>query len=178
MQKYDNDMTERLTYGNFSHLIPAFEWKIVTLQKFTNIRLMQTSEKKCYELPESLAKNLGIQLISVEEGYVKATMPVDERTSRPCEPVDILNGGASLALAETVAGYGSIPLCEPGQMPCGIQISANHVHMVPIGTYVEAVGKLVHRGRTSHVWNVDITTPEGKLVSTARIVNLIVKKRL
>lgn len=50
--------------------------------------------------------------------------------------------------------------------------------MVPIGTYVEAVGKLVHRGRTSHVWNVDITTPEGKLVSTARIVNLIVKKRL
>lgn len=96
---------------------------------------MQTSEKKCYELPESLAKNLGIQLISVEEGYVKATMPVDERTSRPCEPVDILNGGASLALAETVAGYGSIPLCEPGQMPCGIQISANHVHMVPIGKH-------------------------------------------
>ena len=89
MQKYDNGMTERLTYGNFSHLIPAFEWKIVTLQKFTNIRLMQTSEKKCYELPESLAKNLGIQLISVEEGYVKATMPVDERTSRPCEPVDL-----------------------------------------------------------------------------------------
>ena len=63
-------------------------------------------------------------------------------------------------------------------MPSGIQISANHVHMVPIGTYVEAVGKLVHRGRTSHVWNVDISTPEGKLVSTARIVNLIVKKRL
>ena len=68
-------------------------------------------------------------------------MPVDERTSRPCEPVDILNGGASLALAETVAGYGSIPLCEPGQMPCGIQISANHVHMVPIGDLRRSCGK-------------------------------------
>ena len=77
---------------------------------------MQTSEQTPYELPESLGKNLGIQLVSIEEGYVKATMPVDERTSRPCEPKDILNGGASLALAETVAGYGSIPLCEPGQM--------------------------------------------------------------
>ena len=139
---------------------------------------MQTSEQTPYELPESLGKNLGIQLVSIEEGYVKATMPVDERTSRPCEPKDTLNGGASLALAETVAGYGSIPLCEPGQMPCGIQISANHVHMVPIGTYVEATGTLVHRGRTSHVWNVDIKTPDGKLVSTARVVNLIVKKRL
>ena len=106
-------------------------------------------------------------------------MPVDERTSRPCEPVDILNGGASLALAETVAGYGSIPLCEPGQMPCGIQISANHVHMVPIGTYVEAVGKILYTEDVLHTYgNVDITTPEGKLVSTARIVNLIVKKAI
>ena len=130
-------MTERLTYGNFSHLIPAFEWKIVTLQKFTNIRLMQTSEKKCYELPESLAKNLGIQLISVEEGYVKATMPVDERTSRPCEPVDILNGGASLALAETVAGYGSIPLCEPGLLrkPPGGQYREGRQQLQEHGVY-------------------------------------------
>ena len=68
---------------------------------------MQTSEKTSYELPESLGKSLGIQLVAIEEGYVKATMPVDVRTSRPCEPKDILNGGASLALAETVAGYGS-----------------------------------------------------------------------
>lgn len=50
---------------------------------------MQTSEQTPYELPESLGKNLGIQLVSIEEGYVKATMPVDERTSRPCEPKDI-----------------------------------------------------------------------------------------
>ncbi len=138
---------------------------------------METEPQASYEPLESLDKHIGIRIMKVEEGYIKATMPVDQRTSRPCEPADILNGGASLALAETVAGYGSIPLCAPGQMPVGIQISANHIRIITVGTHVEATGKLVHRGRTSHVWNVDITTPDGKLVSTARVVNLIIKKR-
>ena len=144
---------------------------------FEESMLMQTSENNRYELPESLARHLGIELICVEDGYVKATMTVDKRTSRPCSPTDILNGGATLALAETVAGYGSLAICGPDQNPCGIQVSANHIKMVPAGTYVEAVGRLVHRGRTSHVWNIDVTTPDGSLVSTARIVNLIINKR-
>lgn len=104
----------------------------------------------------------------------KPQMPVDERT---CQPFGILNGGASLALAEIVAGHGSIPLCSANEMPCGIQVSANHLHMVPKGEFVIATGRLIHRGRTSHLWNVDITNQEGKLISTARIVNQIVKKR-
>lgn len=139
---------------------------------------MEPNNLPLYDMPDSLGKTLGIRILSIGEGHVKATMPVDRRTSRPCEPVDILNGGASLALAETVAGYGSLFLCSAEENPVGIQISANHIKMVPAGTYVEAVGQLVHRGRTSHVWNVDISTPDGTLVSTARIVNLIVKKRL
>lgn len=137
---------------------------------------MQT-EEKTYPLPDlsrSMGEFLGIRFHQVAEGYVKATMPVNERT---CQPFGILNGGASLALAEIVAGHGSVPLCSEREMPCGIQVSANHLGMVPVGTYVEATGRLVHRGRTSHLWNVDITTPEGKLISTARIVNQIVKKR-
>lgn len=117
---------------------------------------------------------LGIEFISIEEGLVKATMPVDHRT---CQPFGILNGGASLALAEIVAGHGSVPLCSPSEMPCGIQVSANHVGMIRTGAYVLATGKLIHRGRTTHIWNVDITSPEGKLISTARIVNQIVKRR-
>lgn len=138
---------------------------------------MQTSEDTSYELPDlslSMGEHLGIRFLEMKEGYVKAVMPVNERT---CQPFGVLNGGASLALAEIVAGHGSIPLCAPGQMPCGIQVSANHVSMVPVGEEVEATGILVHRGRTSHVWNVDITNRQGKLVSTARIVNQIVKKR-
>ena len=138
---------------------------------------MQTSEKKCYELPESLAKNLGIQLISVEEGYVKATMPVDERTSRPCEPVDILNGGASLALAETVAGLGSMVLCQPDEVVVGMQVSGNHISSAHEGDTVRAVATIVHKGRSSHVWNVDVFTSTNKLVSSVRVVNSVTKRR-
>lgn len=139
---------------------------------------MPTDLETTYKLPDlsdSMGAHLGIKFQTVQEGYVKATMPVDART---CQPFGILNGGASLALAEIVAGHGSVPLCSPDQMPCGIQVSANHVRMVRTGSYVEATGRLIHRGRTSHIWNVDITDPEGRLISTARIVNQIVKKRL
>lgn len=139
---------------------------------------MSTDLETTYKLPDlsdSMGAHLGIKFQTVQEGYVKATMPVDART---CQPFGVLNGGASLALAEIVAGHGSVPLCSPDQMPCGIQVSANHVRMVRTGSYVEATGRLIHRGRTSHIWNVDITDPEGRLVSTARIVNQIVKKRL
>lgn len=139
---------------------------------------MPTDLETTYKLPDlsdSMGAHLGIKFQTVQEGYVKATMPVDART---CQPFGILNGGASLALAEIVAGHGSVPLCSPDQMPCGIQVSANHVRMVRTGSYVEATGRLIHRGRTSHIWNVDITDPEGRLVSTARIVNQFVKKRL
>ena len=88
---------------------------------------MQTNHKNTYELPESLATNLGIHILFNEDGTVKASMPVDSRTSRPCEPEDILNGGASLALAETVAGYGSLAICSSQENPVGIQVSANHI---------------------------------------------------
>ena len=153
------------------------ERKILILQDFKTF-IMQTDQQKTFESPHSLAQNIGIEILHTEEGMIKASMPVDERTSRPCEPKDILNGGASLALAETMAGYGSLAICSDTEMPVGIQISANHISMATIGQHVYAMGKLVHRGRTQHVWNIDITDEQGKLVSTARVVNLIIKKRL
>lgn len=141
---------------------------------------MQNSTNSISQLPDlkgSMGEQLGIEFISIEEGKVVAQMPVDNRT---CQPFGILNGGASLALAEIVAGHGSVPLCSQNEMPCGIQVSANHVGMVKVekGAYVIAKGTLVHRGRTNHIWNVDIVTPDNKLISTARIVNQIVKKRI
>ena len=141
---------------------------------------MQNSDNMANSLPDlrdSMGEHIGIKFISMEEGKVVATMPVDHRTS---QPFGILNGGASLALAEIVAGHGSVPLCAPNEMPCGIQVSANHVGMVRVeeGASVTATGTLIHRGRTTHIWNVDITNKEGKLISTARITNQIVKKRI
>ena len=86
---------------------------------------MQNSDNMANSLPDlrdSMGEHIGIKFISMEEGKVVATMPVDNRTS---QPFGILNGGASLALAEIVAGHGSVPLCAPNEMPCGIQVSAN-----------------------------------------------------
>lgn len=134
------------------------------------------NKKVSYEIPDmsqTLAESLGIRFMQIEEGLVRASMPVDART---CRPGGILNGGASLALAETMAGYGSIPLCKEGYTPCGIQVSGNHVKMAPVGSMVEGTARLVHHGRTMHVWNVDITLADGSLVSTVRVVNLIVKQ--
>ena len=137
---------------------------------------MQTSNETSYELPDlshSMGEHLGIVFQEMKDGYVKASMPVDERS---CQPFGVLNGGASLALAEIVAGHGSIPLCAASEMPCGIQVSANHFRMVPEGETITATGTLIHRGRTLHTWNIDIMNQNGQLVSTARVVNKIVKK--
>ena len=89
----------------------------------------------------------------------------------------MLNGGASLALAEIAAGHGAMSLCREGEYACGIQVSGNHISSVPVGGKVIANGQLIHRGNSSHIWNIDITTPEGKLVSTIRVVNFILKKK-
>lgn len=123
----------------------------------------------------SMAGHLGITFLPTEDcTTVYAEMPVDHRTS---QPFGMLNGGASLALAEIVAGHGSLMMCGEGEYPCGMQVSGNHVAAVAVGNTVKATGRLLHRGSSSHVWNVDITTPDGKLVSTVRVTNFIFKKR-
>ncbi len=68
--------------------------------------------------------NLGIQYTYASEDRVEATMPVDERTR---QPFGILHGGATLALAETVAGLGSMILCQPDEIVVGMQVSGNHM---------------------------------------------------
>jgi Cof subfamily protein (haloacid dehalogenase superfamily) len=122
----------------------------------------------------ALMGNLGIQYTYASENRVEATMPVDERTR---QPFGILHGGATLALAETVAGFGSMILCRPDEIVVGMQISGNHVSSAREGDTVRAVGTIIHKGRSSHVWNVDVFTSTDKLVSSVRVVNSILKKR-
>ena len=100
-------------------------------------------------------------------------MPVDHRTR---QPFGILHGGAPLALAETVAGLGSMLSIKPEEYAVGMQVSGNHISSAHEGDTVRAVATIVHRGRSSHVWNVDVFTSTNKLVSTVRVVNSILKK--
>ena len=124
-------------------------------------------------IPASMTENLGIQVLSCEKGKVTATMPVDHRT---CQPFGALNGGASLAMAEIISGMGSALYCSEDEIPCGVQVSANHVRMAPVGTTVTGVATCLHRGKRTHVWNVDVLNADGELISTARVINQIVKR--
>lgn len=122
----------------------------------------------------ALMGNLGIQYTYASPERVEATMPVDERTR---QPFGILHGGATLALAETVAGLGSMISCQPDEAVVGMQVSGNHISSAHEGDTVRAVATIVHRGRSSHVWNVDIFTSTNKLVSSIRVMNSVLKKR-
>ena len=120
-----------------------------------------------------MMETLDINYVTTDKGYVIATMPVNEKTH---QPDGILHGGANLALAETVAGLGSVLLVDLSVYSVrGAQVSANHVGTVKNGI-VTATGKLIHQGKNSHVWNVDIVDKNDRLISTCRITNIIVKK--
>ena len=122
----------------------------------------------------ALMGNLGIQYTYASDERVEAPRPVDYRTR---QPFGILHGGATLALAETVAGLGSMIICESDEIVVGMQVSGNHISSAHEGDTVRAVATIVHKGRSSHVWNVDVFTSTNKLVSSIRVVNSVIKKR-
>ena len=91
---------------------------------------MQAKYSDKYSLEHSMIGYLGIELISEEEGLVKAKMPVNEKTS---QPFGVLCGGASLAFAEIIAGYGSFLYCGENEIAVGSSVSGNHISSVKTG---------------------------------------------
>ncbi len=148
----------------------AIEKAILSTIHPTEIPLDKLNERGKH----ALMGNLGIQYTYAADGRVEATMPVDERTR---QPFGILHGGATLALAETVAGLGSMIIVQPDEIVVGMQVSGHHISSAHEGDTVRAVGTILHKGRSSHVWNVDIFTSTDKLVSSVRVVNSVMKKR-
>ncbi len=122
----------------------------------------------------TLMEQLGIQYTEVIKGKVVGQMPVDQKT---IQPTGILHGGASIALAETVAGLGSMCLVDlKTQEIRGINITASHVGGIREG-YVIAEANIIHQGRTTHIWNVDVKDSNNRLISTIRVTNIILTKR-
>ena len=122
----------------------------------------------------NLSTALGMEFLSTpEDDMCIARMQVDERNR---QPFGFLSGGASLALAENVAGVGSSALC-PGCACVGIEVSGSHVKAVAEGDTVTAYARLLHRGTTLHVWNVDIKDTAGDLISNVRVTNYIIKQK-
>lgn len=148
----------------------AVEKAILAEVRMSDIPLDQLNAQASH----ALMGNLGIQYTYANKERVEATMPVDQRTR---QPFGILHGGATLALAETVAGLGSMIACQPDEVVVGMQVSGNHISSAHEGDTVRAVATIVHQGRSSHVWNVDVFTSTNKLVSSVRVVNSVMKKR-
>lgn len=122
----------------------------------------------------NLSTALGMEFLSTPEGDTcMARMKVDERNR---QPFGFLSGGASLALAENVAGVGSSALC-PGCACVGIEVSGSHVKAVAEGDTVTAYARMLHQGTTLHVWNVDIRDSAGDLISNVRVTNYIIKQK-
>ncbi len=122
----------------------------------------------------NLSTALGMEFISTpEDDTCMARMKVDERNR---QPFGFLSGGASLALAENVAGVGSSALC-PNCACVGIEVSGSHVKAVAEGDSVTAYARLLNRGTTLHVWNVDIKDSSGELISNVRVTNYIIKQK-
>ncbi len=136
--------------------------------------MIEQINKKIEELlPKTLMASLGMTFNIIDNKNIEGTMPVDDRTA---QHMGFLHGGASLAFAETLAGIGSHVSCDKGQVAVGMQVSASHLAPVKVGEGVLVYGKaqLIHRGRKSHVWNVDIFDKNDKLISTARVTNSII----
>jgi uncharacterized protein (TIGR00369 family) len=113
---------------------------------------------------ETLMDTLGIHVEEMTAERVVATMPVDGRTR---QPYGLLHGGASVALAETVASIGAHLNAGEGRGAVGMEINANHIRAKKEGV-VRAVATPVHVGRTSSVWEVRITDEADKLICISR----------
>jgi uncharacterized protein (TIGR00369 family) len=134
---------------------------------------VESINKIIFEKP-NLSTALGMEFISTpEDDTCMARMKVDERNR---QPFGFLSGGASLALAENVAGVGSSALC-PNSACVGIEVSGSHVQAVSEGDTVTAYARLQHKGSTLHVWHVEIRNTAGELISTVRVTNYIIKNR-
>jgi 1,4-dihydroxy-2-naphthoyl-CoA hydrolase len=116
--------------------------------------------------PQStLVGTLGIEIVEAGEDWVKGRMPVDERTR---QYVGVLHGGASVALAETLASVGCYCTLDTVTHGCaGMEINANHLRSVSSG-FVTGVAKQESAGRTTQVWTIRITDEQDKLVCISR----------
>ena len=122
---------------------------------------------------ETLGDTLGMEIVEASAERVVATMPVEPRHH---QPLGYLHGGASVALAETVASVGGYLAAPEGHTAFGQEINANHLRSVQSGT-LTATGTPVHVGRTSQVWGIEIRDEAGRMVCVSRCTLAVVPVR-
>jgi 1,4-dihydroxy-2-naphthoyl-CoA hydrolase len=133
---------------------------------FTTEHLNRFSEK-------TMVQHIGIVFTEVGENYLKAKMPVDERT---IQPAGLLHGGASVVLAETLGSVAAYLCVDPEKKTCvGIEINANHVRSARSG-FVYGQVNPIHIGNSTHIWEIRITNEKDHLICVSRITLAILNK--
>jgi 1,4-dihydroxy-2-naphthoyl-CoA hydrolase len=128
---------------------------------------------------EGISKNtldahLGIELTEIGPDFLKARMPVDNRTK---QPYGLLHGGASLVLAETLGSFGAAMVIDLNEFICvGQEINANHLRSVRNG-FVTGISRPIHIGSSSQVWDIRIYDDQERIICVSRITVAVMKKK-
>lgn len=125
------------------------------------------------DMPHStrgMASHIGIEFTELGDDFLRGRMPVDRRTH---QPYGILHGGASVALAETLGSTACALTLDLSKFYCvGQEINANHIRSATDG-YVIGTARPIHRGRSSHIWDIRITDEQERLVCVSRLTMYI-----
>lgn len=122
---------------------------------------------------DTLMETLEITYVDVGENFLVARMPV---TPKVHQPDGVLHGGASVALAESVGSAASYVFLDGQKFHVrGIEIAANHVKGIREG-YVYAKATIIHKGRTTQLWEIKITNEDGDLISSCKLTTIALPK--
>ena len=116
---------------------------------------------------------LGIEFTEIGDDFLRGRVPVDERT---VQPYGLLHGGVSVVLAETLGSSGAYHAAPEGHRAVGLDINANHLRAATAG-WVTGTARPVHRGRTTQVWQIDMTNDAGELTCVSRLTVSILLHR-
>jgi 1,4-dihydroxy-2-naphthoyl-CoA hydrolase len=122
----------------------------------------------------TMVEHLGMEFLELGENHITAKMPVDHRTH---QPMGLLHGGASVALAETLGSVASSILLDMNKFHCvGLEINANHIKSARNGFVFGKVSP-IHLGRKTHVWDIKITNESEELVCVSRLTVAVLEKK-
>ena len=133
--------------------MPAIWKKPISLDEITRVHVGTT------------VAHLGIEMLEIGDDFLRARVPVDERTR---QPFGLLHGGVSVVLAETLGSTGAYYSSPEGHRAVGLDINANHLRATTSG-WVTATARPVHIGRTTQVWQIDMVNDAGQPTCTSRI---------
>ena len=120
----------------------------------------------------TLMETVEIEMVDFGPDFLVARMPV---TSKVHQPDGVLHGGATAALAESVGSFASVIFTDSNLMVRGLEITANHVKSIKEGM-VYARASFIHKGRTTQLWNIDVTDQDGNLISKCKLTTIAFPK--